>query len=215
MGRIGHKAPLAFGLGVDQCKQAIERAHQRTDFGRRAVLRDGTEVARRAPLDGLGKSQKRPESPADRPVDGNAGIRDQQHAGQQHMQQQLAHPLLAHITAIGQHQHHFTGAIGFGAHDGHAVGQAVMLLAVELGQRRGRHVEADPGVAGNDMALQIADGISDVVAALAQDVLDGGRQRHQGRRSLGDRRRQHRIGQRRQQAQKALVMLVEASSAER
>ncbi|MPM82538.1 hypothetical protein SDC9_129599 [bioreactor metagenome] len=150
---------------------------------------------------------QRLEGPAHRPVNGHGRARNQQQIGQQHMHQQLAHPLLAHIAAVGQHDDHLAGAIGFGLEHGNAIGHTVVLLAMEFRRAGRRHIEVDPGIACHHIALQIAHGIACFIALIAQKVFDAWRQRHQRRRTVRNRGRKHRIGQGRQQAQQALVML--------
>lgn len=168
MSRIGDETALALGLRIDQREQTIERAHQGPHLGRRSLLVNRAQIARRAALHRLGQLVQRLEGPAHRPVNGHGRAGDQQQIRQQHMHQQLAHPLLAHIAAVSQHDDHFAGAIGFGLEHGNAIGHPVMLLAMEFRRAGRRHIEADPGIPGHHIALQIAHGIAGFVALIAQ-----------------------------------------------
>jgi hypothetical protein len=106
---VGDKAALPFGLVIDQAEQAIQGVHQGPHLGGGGEGVNRAEVARTTSLHGILEIKQRLERPRNGPIDRKPGRQHQYEVGQQHLEHNRVHPLLARVRAVSQLHNQLAG----------------------------------------------------------------------------------------------------------
>lgn len=154
MRRVGHKAALALGLGIDQLKQPVQRLHQRSHLLGRGHGINGREVARRAVLHRVLEVQQGFERTVHRPVDEQHRHPHKHEVGHHHLPDQGAQPLLARIRAIGQKKYQIPRRRA-DLLSGDAVDHPTLFLTVVVGLGGAGHALRHPVAAGHHIAQHV------------------------------------------------------------